>query len=961
MVDARNLAAHLSVIASHRKQTVNSLHVVASGSPRVRLRLLGNYAVFVDGIDIGAPANAKSRSLLAYLALRRGERVRREVLMAEFWPDAEPTNARNNLKTALSLVRRSFRHAGFDPDAIVTAERDAIRWSAPVTVDVREIERCSRDVDSERSLAISLYDGELMPGDYNAWAIELRERLAARFEDILRAELAARPATELAERVLLLDPFCDDAYLALIDDALTAGNVREAQAVFRRYASALTEIGSTPGAALAQRVGLAARAEPAFDIGFVGRASQIAEIHAWLAGGSTVPPVLIVSGIAGIGKSALVAEALRTAAAIPPDLCVRDPGSEADGAQRVLWCVRPEALADARSAAADAHEIHLEGLTRGEIALALTRGAGRDAAGAAESLWNISLGHPLLVNAELIRLLREGAGGARFEPRFERDIVRVFEEQLAAAGDDAVQVAELLALEPELDADDLVALLDWSLDRVGEARARLTTFGIIDAGRPAAFRFPLFADVATRRFANGRRHQTIANITQRLTLHERPSAKRQLAKHYVTLGRDRDAAAASLEAGRAFVTFAAWTNALGAFDEGIAVLEGVATSSAATMLLRELYVARADVLNQLGHFPEALRSIDRALELIGNETKVDLVERATVLVKAGHAFSRLNKSEPAWLAAREAEACSRNAGALAVELEATSLTSRLHNNAMRYDEAVACASAGYERAMAAGEWAAASTLAYRVTEGLRRLLRFGDCYRWSQRQTDAAVLAGPEVEAHAHFAAGAVAYSVNQLPLAAEHARQGLRLLESIRRRQSLLPSPFGLAEWNFHQALAHVSGLLGAVGDALAECEWLVRSPWMFNTSGCAAMTLATVVDVRFLAGTADDHRAAIALAHRIPPIPEGHPGIFLDLTARARIAAITGSRSQAVELLHAAYAATVAAEPLVPDQIHISYAKLAQAADGLDDLLAARAAEAARRHRQLVIDAAGALWNAS
>ncbi len=380
----------------------------------------------------------------------------------------------------------------------MTAERDAIRWSAPVTVDVREIERCSRDVDSERSLAISLYDGELMPGDYNAWAIELRERLAARFEDILRAELAVRPGTELAERVLLLDPFCDDAYLALIDDALTAGNVREAQAVFRRYASALTEIGSTPGAALAQRVGLAARAEPAFDIGFVGRASQIAEIHAWLAGGSTVPPVLIVSGIAGIGKSALVAEALRTAAAIPPDLCVRDPGSEADGAQRVLWCVRPEALADARSVAADAHEIHLEGLTRGEIALALTRGAGRDAAGAAESLWNISLGHPLLVNAERIRLLREGAGGARFEPRFERDIVRVFEEQLAAAGDDAVQVAELLALEPELDADDLVALLDWSLDRVGEARARLTTFGIIDAGRPAAFRFPLFADVTRR-------------------------------------------------------------------------------------------------------------------------------------------------------------------------------------------------------------------------------------------------------------------------------------------------------------------------------------------------------------------------------------------------------------------------------------------------------------------------------
>jgi hypothetical protein len=51
----------------------------------------------------------------------------------------------------------------------------------------------------------------------------------------------------------------------------------------------------------------------------------------------------------------------------------------------------------------------------------------------------------------------------------------------------------------------------------------------------------------------------------------------------------------------------------------------------------------------------------------------------------------------------------------------------------------------------------------------------------------------------------------------------------------------------------------------------------------------------------------------------------------------------------------------PLVLDQIYISYQRLAEAARGIDDLLAARAAEAARRHRQRVIDAAGELWAAS
>jgi hypothetical protein len=173
------------------------------------------------------------------------------------------------------------------------------------------------------------------------------------------------------------------------------------------------------------------------------------------------------------------------------------------------------------------------------------------------------------------------------------------------------------------------------------------------------------------------------------------------------------------------------------------------------------------------------------------------------------------------------------------------------------------------------------------------------------------------------------------------------------------LPSfPLGHTEWGLHQALAHLHVSRGEIGDGLAECEWLVRSPWVFNTTACSAMTLATVVDVRLASNTEDDRRAAIALAERIPPASPDNPAAFLDVQTRARIAAINGPRARAVELFHDAYAAIVRAEPLVPDQIHISYEKVAQAARGVDDLLAARAAEAGRRHRQRVIDAAGPLW---
>ncbi|MDB5092815.1 MAG: hypothetical protein JWO85_916 [Candidatus Eremiobacteraeota bacterium] len=916
--------------------------------------------MLVDGTSIGAPPTLKSRSLLAYLALRRGERVRREHLTAEFWPDAEPTNARNNLKTALSAIRKLFRDGGTDPDGVLAAERDAVRWTSPVSIDAREVERCSTDLETERARVIALYGGVLMPGDYNAWAVELRDRLAARFEDTLRGELAAHPSVELAERVLLLDPFCDDAYLVLIEAALDARNQREALAVFRRYAGALAEVGSAPSAMLARRLGVHVRGGTPVELGFFGRASELAEVREWLAA-PAASRALIVSGIAGIGKSALVGEALRGGpaawGAVVVDAAMLDPLALPSDA-RVIVCARPEQVVDVRAALPDAVEIRLGALTRAEVALAPSRSGGApDATRTAESLWAASLGHPLLINAELTRRARSGAASPSV-PRFERDVERRFEEQLHAAGDDAVAVAELLALEPQLDADDLVALLDWSLERVGEARDRLAAFGIAGRESPARFAFPLFTEAAARRFGNGRRHQTIARITERLMLHEQPSARLQLAKHYVTLGRTRDAAAAALEAGRAFVTFAAWNNARAAFDEGVALLEGLATSPAATALLRELYLARAEVLYHIGAFAAALRSIDSALGLPEHDRDRDAAVRASALVTAGHAFSRLNQMGPAWLAARQAEDESRRAGVLATELEATSLVARLLCGAMRYEDAVACASAGYERALAAGAWTTASALAQRVAEALRRLLRFEECYRWTRRQLDAAAVAGPDVEALAHYYMGAIAYAVNRFDTALHHSREGLRLSESIRRRQTLPSFPLGHTEWGLHQALAHLHVSRGEIGDGLAECEWLVRSPWVFNTTACSAMTLATVVDVRLASNTEDDRRAAIALAERIPPASPDNPAAFLDVQTRARIAAINGPRARAVELFHDAYAAIVRAEPLVPDQIHISYEKVAQAARGVDDLLAARAAEAGRRHRQRVIDAAGPLW---
>jgi DNA-binding SARP family transcriptional activator len=933
------------LIAVDRKLTVNAPYASAAHVPRVYLRVVGTFTVSVDGVGVAAPAHVKSRSLLAYLAMRAGEPVRRERLTAEFWPDAEPVNARNSLKTALSSIRRAFRCAGVDPDGIVVADRDDVRWSSLVSSDIDELERCSNDLERGRVLATC--DGDVLPGDYGVWACDLRERVGARIEDLLSAELAARPSAVTAERLLLRDPYSHAAYVALIDRALSLGNRREAGAVFRRYASALAEIGLAPSSELAERAGDAAPIETMPCIGFVGRTNELSEVRAWLTAPS-VARVLIVCGIAGIGKSALAAEALGRDTNPAANVEIVDGVTQRTG--RLIACVRPESLDEARSAYPGAQELTLGALTRDELSRAVSRWNSRSLELTAEHLWIESLGHPLLFQQHLGSIPRDVAS-ARFEA------------QLLAAGDDAVRVAELLALEAELDDDDIAALLEWTLLRAGEASSRLTSFGIIESRGPAKFSFPLFAEIASRRLTNGRRRQAVAEVAARLALHEHPRTKLRLAEHYRTLGRERDAAIASLDAGRAFIASAAWTNALAAFDGGLAELEGAATSAAATLLLRDLHLARSEVLIQLGHFTSSVRSLSSVLDLTNPQNDADAPIRAVAYVKAGQVFARLNNVDSAWMAVRQAGMETRRCAELGTELEAADLASRLLCTTMRYDEAVDTASRAYDRAMEAGAYRAASSLAQRVGDPLRRLLRFDDCDTWARRQLNAAQFAGPEVEAQAHYTIGAVAYAVNQLTRSSRSCREALNLLATIRRRASFSTPPLGLVEWQCRQALAHVALESGDMDQAFAHSAWLVDSPWAFNTSTCQTMTFATVVNVWLASGTEQHRLAAFEFAKRVPVIsPESQsPIYFMDVLTRARLAALSESRARAVELLQASYAATVLAEPMVPDQIHISYEKLAATARGIDDLLAARAAEAGRRHRDRVMEAAGARWAAA
>jgi DNA-binding SARP family transcriptional activator len=887
--------------------------------------LLGRYEIELDREPISPPQTAKARSLLAYLALRSDEPIRRETLMSEFWPDADTTSARNNLKTTLSSIRRVFRDHGAAPEAILEITRDVVRWIAPTIVDSREFSACSVDVESERRRATELYSGEFAPGDTNEWAWEYRESLATQFEHLLRADIAAYPTRATAERLLALDPFCDEAYVALIDDALADGNRRSAQAIYRRYAAALAEVDAEPSRDVASRVGLRALPTEPAPLAFCGRTDELAEFERLIDSGTQT---IVICGPNGIGKSTFVREAQRRL----PNLLAS------------IICATTDRLADVRALYPHAEEIELGPLTYDEVAVGLRR-CGEIKRDAIDALWQRSQGYPLVLHAIVSQLDRLDQTDARTIERLRlpRELERHFEEQLRAAGSDAYEVAVLLALEPRLDDDDLAALLNWNNTRVLNARERCGQFGVA---------LSHILEAATRTLSKNRRTHAMQRIAQRLKLHEDPSDRAEAARLLVELGRRSEAARAYLEAARAFSGAAAWDNAVKTVDAGLDALQSLATSAELEELTRELHFLKGRSLYEQGSFRASIHAFEGVLE--ASDANAHAAVRANALVLMGNALVRMDAIGPAFeIASQAVEEAPPGGGE---DLAAQFLMARVFRDQMKYDESIEAASRTFERSIHRREWASAVNSAHMVIDVSRRVLRIDTAFAWAPRLIDAGLLAGPVLEAEARHMYGALRAVMNDLDGALEAFRRALALVEMYRRRRSTSATPVGQLEWMLHYSIAHTHVRTGNIEQAVAESEWLVRSPWMRNSPNCW-QGLCVAVSARLAAGTERDAAAARALIERIAPARTTDPRAVLDRVARARFAARCAS-PDAAQLLRTAVEGLDEVAHMHADQVHPYYFHVAESARGIDDLLSVRATELGRTFEKRLIEAGGSLW---
>ena len=237
--------------------------VAAGPNGRVAIRVLGRFALLIDGVPVSVDGiRPRARVLLRLLAVHAGSPVHREVIAEALWPGADAQTAGRSLQVAVSAVRGLFTEAlGPDGSRLVVREGDAYRLAVPDSaVDLRRFEvaieraRAARargeSAASGYAAALGLYVGGVLPEDGpEEWVVDRREHFRA---------AAVEAASEVADQAILggdyraaveacrigleIDRYDDALWRLLIDARQRAGDVSAAHRDRRDYEAILDEV-----------------------------------------------------------------------------------------------------------------------------------------------------------------------------------------------------------------------------------------------------------------------------------------------------------------------------------------------------------------------------------------------------------------------------------------------------------------------------------------------------------------------------------------------------------------------------------------------------------------------------------------------------------------------------------------------------------------------------------------------
>lgn len=213
--------------------------------------------VFLDGCHVSGPKGVASVpsgglcTLSAVLVLNQGHPVPRDRIEDILWEGSRPENARDRVNTMLWRLRKLVVKVG-GPKDVFRNLRDYLQYDDPAAdeSDLAEIGRLARSVmrdgistAPEAETCMACVQGchtEFLPHASDHWSMITRESLRSGLLMIIEALIIYMRAhsrwgrvTELAQRMLALDPTLEIGHRQLID---MHGERDDKRAAMRQYA-----------------------------------------------------------------------------------------------------------------------------------------------------------------------------------------------------------------------------------------------------------------------------------------------------------------------------------------------------------------------------------------------------------------------------------------------------------------------------------------------------------------------------------------------------------------------------------------------------------------------------------------------------------------------------------------------------------------------------------------------------
>ncbi|GAA2213863.1 hypothetical protein GCM10009850_093260 [Nonomuraea monospora] len=309
-------------------------------------------------LDLGAP---QQRAVLAFLLLRDGGAAPAEEIVDALWAQRAPGSALSIVRTYVCRLRRAVSRAG-DGDRVIrssgggyaiAADAAHVDWNAfrETLLEAQGVRARGNPAEASRLLrdALSLWKGVPLGGARGDYVSQERARLIQRRMAALEEQVAldlelGRHSWALDElsAAIAAEPLRERLRELQMIALYRSGRQAEALAAYDEVRRSLAaELGIDPGAGLrdlyvrilradpdltgppprqvpAEAVGLPPAQVPAVPPGFVGRDAELAVVLDALRPAGW-PPVVAITGLGGMGKTALAVKAAHATRGRFPD------------------------------------------------------------------------------------------------------------------------------------------------------------------------------------------------------------------------------------------------------------------------------------------------------------------------------------------------------------------------------------------------------------------------------------------------------------------------------------------------------------------------------------------------------------------------------------------------------------------------------------------------------------------